>query len=196
MGEDTYVVEMPKLRFCTPQLEIFSFLRDKIFLHSDGLFQMEICGSGRIQLSGSGYRPHENLFFVKEESPSPFYVSTCPAPADDFAQSVEDKAQWMVSALSFIDKHYKETGFGPFWGSNNVFDILKDYTHSFCMFKTSSEETKKNLTDFFVQKYLDFRKINTSPYGDGYYANEYLGRLQSVIPKDLEIEVVFPAKSA
>jgi hypothetical protein len=60
-------------------------------------------------------------------------------------------------------------------------------------FKGLPLEKKEQIAQFLIQKYVDFRKVNDSPYGADYHAKEYLSSLKSVLKNELEIDCVFTA---
>lgn len=109
------------------------------------------------------------------------------------SMTAEDSAKWKMTVLSTLDDNYKDTLFGRFWGVNYDFDYLKPILSSLAGFKNLPLETKEQIAQFFIQKYIDFRKVNDSPYVADYYANEYLSSLKSDLKNELEIDCVFPA---
>lgn len=137
----------------------------------------------------------DKLFFKNQEVKIEFFIEgtqPCPIPVQcileksdldpkKFRAIEQNPGEYtdpifLIERLKFLDKevYQQKEALSCFWGINNAFDKLEPELYSFSFLTSKSPSFKSNLFRFFIEKYEEFRENNTSSYGDGYYADNYL----------------------
>ena len=115
-----------------------------------------------------------------------------PAPHHEISSGSEEEAEFMMVRLNCLEENYEGMKLSSYnyWGHNRAFEILEDLLYKLYMFKDVNVELKNEVVHFFVQKYVDFRAKNKSPYGEGSYAEPYLRKALKEIRIALDTDFV------
>ena len=130
-----------------------------------------------LNLSYENPNMYNNVCFEKIEEGTNIINLVDPIPFTEISSDGAEQGQLCMMSLNCLNENYDNLGFGSYWGNNHAFEALDTLLYGLHNFKNSSDDVKDEAVLFFVQKYVDFRAVNSSPYGDGSYARPYLGRV-------------------
>jgi hypothetical protein len=158
-------------RITTPKGELLSIIQ-----------VMDHCGSPYITLNNDQsvsliYEECERYYFrvqfeEVEANPNKFINLVAPTPRTDIHWNGPEVGKLYIKRLNCLSDHYKPHY--NYWGRNRAFDELEELLYGFGNVINASNDIKDAAVLFFVQKYVDFRAKNSSPWGDGSYAEDYL----------------------
>jgi hypothetical protein len=138
-------------------------------------------------------RERYNYFRVRfeevEADPNRFINFVAPTPKTDLTQDYVAQGDLYIKRLNCLSDHYKPREYN-YWGRIHVFDELEELLYGLDKLINASNDIKDAAVFFFVQKYVDFRKKNSSRYGDGYYAENYLRQVLNKIRVSLHTDFV------
>jgi hypothetical protein len=192
VGDTTYTCKIPQYSF-TQKQELLHFLKGSCHLFLGLKFSIHLQEDGNaILLNGDICAPRK-VYFERQKIETNLCSFVAPEQVPTQVMTQEDLAMWVMNVLYTLDSNYKDARFGPFWGRNYAFDYLLDMLPRLTGCKDLPLETKQQIAQFFIHKYVDYTKIENSSISDDHKACEYTWRLKSTIEKELEIDCAFPA---
>ena len=131
-----------------------------------------------------------NVCFEKVEEVPPGLNLFAPTPRTDIHWNGPEVGELYIKRLNCLSDNYNDLGFGSYWGRNHAFEELENLLSGLSSLTNAPNDMKDEGVLFFVQKYVDFRAKNSSPWGDGSYAEDYLRKVLGQIRSALNTNFV------
>lgn len=192
VGDNTYACRISQYSF-TQKQELLQFLKGSCHFFSGLKFLIHLQEGGKAILLNEDVCTPRNVHFERQMIETNLCSFVTPEQVPTQITTPEDLAMWVMNVLYTLDSNYNDAQFGAFWGRNYAFDYLMDALPRLTGCKNLPTETKKQIADFFIQRYLDFKKMDDSSIVDDQKACEFAWRLKSTLKSELEIDIDFPA---
>jgi len=186
-----------KTPFTNPKRELLSIIREIdpsntpcITLRNDQVVELTYA---QIEMY------YYNVCFEKVEEVPPGLNLFASTPRTDMHWNGPEVGELYIKRLNCLSDNYNDLRFGSYWGHSRAFEELENLLPGLHSLTNASNDMKDEGVLFFVQKYVDFRAKDSSPWGDGSYAENYLhkvlGQIREAFHTDfLSTEYISPVE--